>query len=140
MLKISTDDLEKLFTALSGEDELYMPIEKDGEVQYHKWSSGQKARFDKINTVKSAKDLFFPQSENLVSFKMEKQKIEVVDDRDSTAPFVVMGVRACDAASFGILDRVFLADPEAVISQICYGKESQRQKLCSFYPAENIDF
>ena len=31
--------------------------------------------------------------------------------RDETAPFVLFGVRACDARSFEILDKVFLADP-----------------------------
>lgn len=111
MLKISADKIEKLFALVAGNDELYAPIEKSGQVQYYKWSNGEIVRLDKLNTVKSAKDLFFPQSENLVSFKKEKKNISIIEDRDESAPFVVFGVRACDAASFGILDKVFLAEP-----------------------------
>ena len=33
------------------------------------------------------------------------------ETRDPAEPFVLFGVRACDAASFGILDRVFLSNP-----------------------------
>ena len=65
----------------------------------------------KLNTVRSAKDLFFPQVENLVNFKMSGKKIEVIENRDPAEPFVVFGVRACDCRSFDILDRVFLEEP-----------------------------
>ena len=64
-----------------------------------------------MNTVRSAKDFFFPQTENLAEFKMEGKNIEVIDPRTETEDFVVFGVRACDARSFSILDKVFLVDP-----------------------------
>ena len=64
-----------------------------------------------LNTVRSAKDFFFPQTENLAEFKMEGKNIEVIDPRTETEDFVVFGVRACDARSFSILDKVFLVDP-----------------------------
>ena len=64
-----------------------------------------------LNTVRSAKDFFFPQTENLVEFKMEGKSIEVIDPRTESEDFVVFGVRSCDARSFSILDKVFLADP-----------------------------
>ena len=35
----------------------------------------------------------------------------MIETRDETAPFVLFGVRACDARSFEILDKVFLAEP-----------------------------
>lgn len=111
MLKLSADRLDRLFAQIAGNRELYLPIEKSGQVQYGKWSEEEKVRLDTLKTVRSAKDLFFPQSENLVDFKVEKQNITVVPDRAKKTPFVVFGVRACDAASFGILDKVFLADP-----------------------------
>ena len=88
-----------------------MPIEVNGQVQFSKWSSDAKIRLDKLNTVKSAKDLFFPQSENLVAFKTEGKNISIIENRDKGEGFVVFGVRACDAASFEILDKVFLAEP-----------------------------
>ena len=39
------------------------------------------------------------------------RKIDLVDNSYGGRDFVVFGVRACDAASFGILDRVFLSNP-----------------------------
>lgn len=65
----------------------------------------------KLNTVRSAKDLFFPQVENLMGFRVSEKQIELIEMRDETAPFVLFGVRACDARSFEILDKVFLAEP-----------------------------
>jgi len=46
-----------------------------------------------------------------VEFKVNGPKIEVIDPRSETEDFVIFGVRACDARSFDILDRVFLSDP-----------------------------
>jgi ferredoxin len=64
-----------------------------------------------LNTLRSAKDFFFPQTENLVEFKLNGPSIEVIDPRTETEDFVVFGVRGCDAKSFEILDRVFLSNP-----------------------------
>ena len=111
MFKLSINRLTELFSSISGNKELYLPIETSGQVQFDKWSSDAKVRLDKLNTVKSAKDLFFPQSENLVAFKTEGKAISIIENRDESKPFAVFGVRACDAASFKILDKVFLAEP-----------------------------
>lgn len=111
LLKISTNRLTELFSLISGDRILYMPIEKNNEVQFGEWSENEKVRLDKLNTVKSAKDLFFPQSENIVAFKTKGKNISIIDNRDESEAFAVFGVRACDAASFEILDRVFLAEP-----------------------------
>lgn len=111
MYKISTHRLTELFSLISGDRALYIPIEKDGKVQFSKWSEDEKVRLDELNTIKSAKDLFFPQSENIVAFKTKGKKISIIESRDESKAFVIFGVRACDATSFEILDRVFLEDP-----------------------------
>ena len=51
-----------------------------------------------LNTVRSAKDFFFPQTENLVDFKVKGKEIEIIDPRTEHEDFVIFGVRACDAA------------------------------------------
>ena len=61
--------------------------------------------------MRSAKDFFFPQTENLMDFKVEGKNIEVIDTRSECEDFVLFGVRACDVKSFEVLDRVFLAEP-----------------------------
>ena len=60
--KLPAGKAEELFSAISQQYDLYLPVEKNGRVNFDKWSAGEKARLDALNTVKSAKDLFFPQS------------------------------------------------------------------------------
>ena len=111
MLRISADRLNELFDDVSARQELYIPADRaDGEAEYKRYESGMKLS-SRLNTLRSAKDFFFPQTENLVDFKMEGKKIEITDVRKEREDFVVFGVRACDARSFTILDKVFLAEP-----------------------------
>ena len=43
---------------------------------------------------------------------MTGKQLDLVETRDPAEPFVLFGVRACDARSFAILDRVFLSEPQ----------------------------
>ena len=111
MLKISADKLNALFAKIAANQTLYIPVDReDGAAEYKKYESGMEMSRS-LNTVRSAKDFFFPQTENLADFKMEGKNIEVIDIREESEDFVVFGVRACDARSFTILDKVFLCDP-----------------------------
>ena len=111
MLKISKSELYKVFDAVAAKQTLYIPADREeGSAEYKKYESGMKLT-DELNTVRSAKDFFFPQTENLADFKVEGKNIEVKDIREECEDFVIFGVRACDARSFTILDNVFLSEP-----------------------------
>ncbi|MBR5543540.1 MAG: 4Fe-4S dicluster domain-containing protein [Oscillospiraceae bacterium] len=110
MRKISLDKLDLLFSEIAKSAKLYLPVDTDNGAKYDVWEDGKKLS-DALNTVRSAKDFFFPQTENLMDFKMSGKNIEIIDTRSECEDFVVFGVRACDVKSFEILDRVFLADP-----------------------------
>ena len=111
MLKLSLAKLDDLFAAISADRALYLPVDDaSGQAKYQKWTEGAKLS-QALNTVRSAKDFFFPQTENLVDFKVKGKEIEIIDPRTEHDDFVIFGVRACDARSFSILDKVFLADP-----------------------------
>ncbi len=110
MKMLCADKLQAFFAALSANAAVYLPVDTNAGAEFKKWSEGV-ALSKKLNTTRSAKDFFFPQTENLMAFKMEGKKIEVVDTREECEDFVLFGVRACDAVSFDILDRVYLADP-----------------------------
>ena len=111
MLKISLSRLEELFAAIAEKQTLYIPSDRaDGAAELTKWEPG-KALTQKLNTLRSAKDFFFPQTENIVDFKMEGKNIQVIDQRSEHEDFVIFGVRPCDARSFTILDKVFLSEP-----------------------------
>lgn len=110
MRKISIDKLNDLFALVSSSETLYIPVDTESGAKYEKWEDGKKLS-DALNTVRSAKDFFFPQTENLMDFKVEGKNIEIIDTRNECEDFVIFGVRACDVKSFEVLDRVFLAEP-----------------------------
>ena len=111
MVKLPVAQLDAFFAAAAASRKLYLPVDTSaGQSQYLEWKPGT-VMSNALNTVRSAKDFFFPQTENIVDFKMEGKKIEVIDNRKEADDFVLFGVRGCDVASFSILDRVFLAEP-----------------------------
>ena len=111
MLKLSLCDLDRFFAAIAEKETLYLPIDHPtGQAQFEKWEAGAKLS-EALNTARSAKDFFFPQTENLADFKVNGKTVEIIDSRSACEDFVVFGVRACDARSFDVLDRVFLSEP-----------------------------
>ncbi|MBQ8297788.1 MAG: 4Fe-4S dicluster domain-containing protein [Ruminococcus sp.] len=111
MLKIAIEKIDELFALVAQNQALYIPSDnKDGAAEYTRWSEGVKYS-NALNTLRSAKDFFFPQTEDLVDFKMSGKNIEIIDIRKETEDFVIFGVRACDAKSFFILDNVYLSEP-----------------------------
>ncbi len=111
MKKVSLDNLNSVFAAASQNCALYLPVDAEaGVAKYEKWEDG-KTLSSALNTVRSAKDFFFPQVENMAEFKVEGKKIEIIDTRKEAEDFIMFGVRACDFRSFSILDKVYLTDP-----------------------------
>ncbi|MGM9646514.1 MAG: 4Fe-4S dicluster domain-containing protein [Eubacteriales bacterium] len=110
MKKIALSKLNDFFAAIAAEEKLYLPVDGEKGADYKLWNEGV-TYSGALNTNRSAKDFFFPQTENIVDFKREGKTIEVIDTRTEAENFVIFGVRACDARSFTILDKVFLAEP-----------------------------
>lgn len=111
MFKISMNDVNKLFEAIAASDTLYLPIERGEQVEFYAYDEDAKVRLDALHTVKSAKDAFLPNCEAMMKFKVEGKSIEVEEAALVEEEFVIFGVRACDARSFAILDKVYLSDP-----------------------------
>ena len=107
MYRIKESSIDSLFSAAASKSKLYIPTDTTaGTAQFMPWKEGMKLT-EAHNTVRSAKDFFFPQTENLVDFRTDGRNIEVIDIRTETEDFVIFGVRACDVRSFSILDKVF---------------------------------
>lgn len=65
------------------------------------------------NTVKSPKELLFPQTETICRFRVT-QKVEVSLEKNGEGETLIFGIRPCDARSFIIFDSIFredLSDP-----------------------------
>ena len=111
MKKLSLSKLPELFAAMAKTGEVYIPAnDESGQAKFTAWQEGM-TMTENLNTVRSAKDLFFPQVEQMVDFKVEGKTIEIIENRHTAEDFVIFGVRACDLRGFEILDKVFLSDP-----------------------------
>ena len=111
MYRIAKDSINSVFAKIAEENALYLPVDNEkGASEYKKWEDGT-VMSEKLNTVRSPKDFFFPQVENLMEFKTEGKNIQLIDIREDSEDFVVFGVRACDVKSFEVLDNVFLNEP-----------------------------
>jgi ferredoxin len=103
--------MPELFAAIGTGMVLYLPSEVNGRVNFTKWIEGIEYAQNKCNTVKSAKDFFFPRSENLAAFRTEGKNIFITPNESPDERFVLFGGRACDIRGLQLLDMVFLSDP-----------------------------
>ena len=111
MKRIAYNNINNLYNEISSSKELYLPVRVKGASNFAKYENGVDVDIESLQTVKSAKDLFFPQSEDMIYFKTDGTNIEINDARKKSQSFVIFGVRACDMRSFEILDKVFLQEP-----------------------------
>jgi len=114
MLKIAKERLNDLYAKIAENMGLFIPIKRAGEVNYAVWSEGKEVSLETLKTVKSPKNAFFPQTENMMKFKTEGKNLEVIDIRKDWSEeklFVMFGVKACDYKAIEVLDKVFLAEP-----------------------------
>ena len=134
MKRIALNQIQTLFKALSDTRALYLPVDTGGGADFKKYEDGV-LWSGALNTNRSAKDFFFPQTEDMMSFKVEGKTIEIKEPVRPDEDFVLFGVRACDAKSFLLLDRVFLSDPvdsyyqtrreHGVIMTLCCNKPAE---------------
>ena len=115
MFKIAKERLNELYAKINERMGLFLPIKKAGEVNYEVWREGKEVSLETLKTVKSPKNAFFPQTENMMKFKTEGKNLEVIDVRRNYVEegklFVIFGVKACDYKAIEVLDKVFLAEP-----------------------------
>lgn len=111
MYKIAKEHLSELFQKIAESQELYLPIKNAGQTNFAAWTEEAEVDLDTLKTVKSPKDAFFPQSENLYTVKQEGKKLRVEPEALKSQDFVVFGMKACDLKGVEVLERVFLAEP-----------------------------
>ena len=87
MYKIAKENLAALFQLMAADRDIYAPVNNGGQVNFAAWTEGANVDLDTLKSVKSPKDAFFPQSENLYTVKTEDKKLKVepetLKDQDS---------------------------------------------------------
>ena len=143
MYTVLKEKIYDFFDAVSKNQKLYLPSDvKEDSANFVKYENGVKLS-SALKTVCSAKDFFFPKTECLVKYVKEGKAFKVEDPRSEVEDFVIFGVRACDASSFGVIDNVYLKqepvdsyyknrrDHSTVIVLACNNPE--RTCFCSSY-------
>ena len=111
MYKIKKSDLNALFAKIAENNGLYLPVKTAGKTNFAAWEENAQVDVDTLKTIKSPKDAFFPQSENLYSCSREEGKLKISPEKLQSESFVVFGVRGCDLKGIAVLDQVFLSTP-----------------------------
>ena len=111
MYKIAKENLSAVFRMIAASQDLYLPVKVCGQVNFKAWSEDAEVDLDTLKTVKSPKDAFFPQNENLYTVTKENKKLKIEPEALRDKPFVVFGMKACDVQAVTVLDNVFLAEP-----------------------------
>ena len=111
MYKIAKENLSALFQSIAENQELYLPVDVSGQVNFKAWTQDANVSLETLKTVKSPKDAFFPQSENLYTVQREGKKLSIEPQALKEQNFVVFGMKACDIQGVKVLDNVFLSDP-----------------------------
>ena len=111
MYKINKENLSALFSLIADANELYVPANINGTVNFAAWDEDVVVDLDTLKTVKSPKDAFFPQSETLYTCKKDGRKLNITPEELQNKDFVVFGMKACDVRGLEVLDKVFLVDP-----------------------------
>ena len=111
MLKIKKAQLPALYARIAQFYDLFLPVRAAGQTDFALWHKGAQVDLDALKTVKSPKDVFFPQSENLYACHREDGKLSITPEELCSKPFVVFGMKACDVRGVAVLDKVFLSEP-----------------------------
>ena len=148
MYKISKQNLTALFRKIAAEQELYLPVKISGQVNFAAWDEDAEVSLETLKTVKSPKDAFFPQSENLYTCRRDGKKLSIEPQALKDQNFVVFGMKACDVQGVQVLDNVFLNDPVdsfyaarrehgTIVAMACH--EPEESCFCSVFGIDCAD-
>jgi len=106
--KIAQGRLSELAAALLARGTLYAPVRDDRGVNFQSIGVSQEVTLDFYNTLLSPKSVFFPQSEDLITYRLGKEEPAAQVLPLPATPTVLLGVRPVDAKSFLLMDALFL--------------------------------
>jgi len=103
---IEKSRIPAIIEELSKEYEVFAPVEKKGIVIFERVSSGSETCLGFQNTKTSPKEVFFPQTEILFTYRVGGKGVKL-EETPAPGKIVLLGVRPCDAQGFVLLDKFF---------------------------------
>ena len=109
---IRKENLEKLYTRLSGQWKVYAPVKNpDGRVDFYYNPAFADVSFDHVRSTLSVKNLVFPKVENLLFYSNTKTESTIAEADPEKVPEVILwGAHPCDTAAFDTLRSIFCWD------------------------------
>jgi len=104
--------LETVLNKLAETAEVFLPIEKGETSGFYSWKTFDKEQdtlmLDALNVLLPPKNVLFPQTEKMYSFKEEGKGVEISGTYEDFNATIIFGIRACDVAAIDRLDDAFL--------------------------------
>lgn len=104
---IRKQDIADLLDNLLRKYEVFAPVKRDDLVVCDRIGSGSEAFLDYTNSIKPPKEILFPQSETLFTYSSFDDAASIKVPLSKERPYLLFGIRPCDARSFTLLDKVF---------------------------------
>ncbi len=103
MIKIEKSKFSVFIQNLVGDFTVFAPVGEGRQSAFDEVADAESVNTALQNTVQSPKSIFFPQTEVLFTYNDGDVQIPEAADK----PFFLWGVRACDARSIMLVDKVF---------------------------------
>jgi len=107
-LKLDKKDFKPFLQSLMGEYDLFAPVQlAEGVSAYKKIDLPDEVFLSASNPQKSAKEVFFPQSETMFRYEKAGKEHRVTSTEGIGRKRVILGARPCDLQAVSLLDHVF---------------------------------
>jgi sulfhydrogenase subunit beta (sulfur reductase) len=107
---IEKSKISALVKDLTREHDVFTPLKQRGFVSFERVFSGKEACLEFQNAKKPPKEIFFPQTEILFTYKVNKNGVETTESPTIERKMVLLAVRPCDARSFVMVDQFFSSE------------------------------
>ena len=106
-MNLNKNNIDNVLELLAQEYEVYVPGTKGDIKRYIPWQKGC-ADLEGDNTVLPPKDILFPKTEKMYSYKIGDPN--VITELSEVPKRAIVGIRACDVHSIECMDKVFIQE------------------------------
>ncbi len=109
--KLDKKDFENFLNDLLETHDLFAPVQlTEGVSVFKKIERPEEVNLNQLVPQKSAKEVFFPQSEVMFRFEMTKHQGSIVSKHQIERERVILGARPCDVEAISIIEKVFVGE------------------------------
>jgi ferredoxin len=109
--KLDKKDFENFLKDLIGAYDLFAPVQlTEGVSVFRKIDRPEEVNLTQLVPQKSAKEVFFPQSEVMFRYEMAENQGPVISEQKTKRERVLLGARPCDIEAISIIEKVFVGE------------------------------